>query len=190
MKLFASIASRTVLGLLMLTAILLCMMRVQEIRQGIAERHRVLEDAPAEGQRVTFLKRKLTEAESVFARVAALVPSRDGLVDVVTAISNAAKDSGVSVQIPQVELAAGDAPLVEDVHLQIRGAGSPAALVAFLHRVEHLPYILRITSWTIDSTQQVTVNSFTGVAPPDARVTKESRGSSLMVNVMISTKKQ
>ncbi|MDA1168968.1 MAG: hypothetical protein O3A36_01360 [bacterium] len=135
-------------------------------------------DVPAQTSHTTALKKRFDLASAEMDTIYAAIPTRDELVAVVAAISAEAIRSGISAQVPIVQTAKipeeGTAPTrFEDVRIQIVASGQPAALALFLHRVEHLLYILHLASWKIDTMQKSSVTPFTSevlsgeqVAPP------------------------
>lgn len=164
--------------------------QVRQLQTSIAERIAYIENVPAKQQRMKQLQEQLTSVQTDLKRLSGTLVSRDDLSGVIASISRAAQLSGVAVQIPQVENTSESSGLLEDVRMQMNAVGSPSALIAFLYRVEHLPYVIRMASWTLDTTFQSSLQSFVGTVPPDSKGSKSSTGSALGLEVVISLKKQ
>lgn len=175
--------------------VVLLHVRIKEIRASIAEQMQYVENAPAQQQYAEQLAEQLAIAQTQADRLSQHVISQDKLVLVVESISRAAAQSGVSVQIPNVQNADENSGILEDIRLRMNAVGSPANLIAFLYRVEHAPYLLNIASWNLDTTYQSTAKSFAGTIPPDPSGGKPKprasvTGSALSVEAVISIIKQ
>ncbi len=164
--------------------------RIRELRISIAERIAYIEHAPAQQQRFMQSQEQLRAAQDKLKQISTIVVSQDDLSEVVKNISLAANSSGVTVQIPDVASDAQSSGAFEDVRIRMNAVGSPAALVSFLYRLEHLPYVIRLSSWNLDTTYQSQLQSFVGLVPPDAKAPKPATGSALAVEAVISLMKQ
>lgn len=169
--------------------------RVRVLWKEEGERQVLLQKLPAETIQTSILKKQLDAALVRMKSIDATVPSEDGLVGVIVAISRAAIDAGISAQVPVVgaKIIDDDAPsddLFSDVRIHIIASGDPAALAAFLYRVEHLPYLLRVVHLKIDTIQQSSVASFTGPTQNNPQDLVPVLGSSLQAELAIVTKKK
>lgn len=164
--------------------------RVRDIRIHNAEQMRTLEDAPAQDHQTRMMQKELLNVEEKLKRISTIVVSQDELVDVVESISQTAQQSGVQVQVPEVQTDPTASGVVEDIRIRMNAVGSPAALTAFLYRLEHLPYLIRIASWSLNSAHISSMQSFVGIAPADKLASKTKSGSSLAVEAIISIIKQ
>ncbi len=164
--------------------------RIRELRISIAERIAYIEHAPAQQQRFMQSQEALHLAQEKLKRISDIVVSQDELSAVVKNISLAASASGVTVQIPDVTSDPQSTGTLDDVRIRMSAVGSPAALVAFLYRLEHLPYVIRLSSWNLDTTYQSQLQSFVGLVPPDAKAPKPATGSALAVEAVISLMKR
>lgn len=165
---------------------------VRTLRESIAQITHALAIAPEQGHRERALQKELVTVEEKLKKVSSIVVSEDGLVDVVSSIVQVAKSSDVAVQVPEVAPDSKATGVLQDVHIRLNAVGSPSNLVAFLYRLEHLPYLVRIDSWMLDVTQQSSIRAFAGAAPLDATQSNpESKsGSVLAVEVSIATMKR
>lgn len=164
--------------------------RVRDVRSHIAEQMRALEDAPAKDQQSRMLQKELLNVEEKLKRISTIVVSQDELAGVVESISRTALQSGVQVQVPEVKTDPTASGVIEDIRIRMNAVGSPAALIQFIYRLEHLPYLIRIASWNLDSTHISSLQSFVGIAPSDKPASKPLSGSSLAVEMIISIIKQ
>lgn len=171
-------------------ALVLLHVRVRDMRIHNSEQMRALEDAPAKDQQSRMVQKELLNIEEKLKRISTIVISQDELVGVVESISRIAQQSGVQVQVPEVQTNPTASGVVEDIRIRMNAVGSPAALVAFLYRLEHLPYLIRIASWNLDATHISQMQSFVGIAPADKSASKTKSGSSLAVETIISIIKQ
>ncbi len=168
---------------------------VSGLWEDVALRQEVLRDVPAQSSRTSALKKELDGALASLQLIHASIPPTDGLVGVVSAISAAAVSSGISAQVPVVQSnTPTDNPnpdgLFTDVRIHVVASGNPAALASFLHRVEHLPYLLRVVSFKIDTIQQTAITSFTSDAPASSVIPTPPLGSSLEADIAIVTRKK
>ena len=164
--------------------------RVLVLHDNIAQTTYALAIAPEQGQRERVLQKELITVEEKLKKVSSIVVSEDGLVDVVSSIVQAGQASGVVVQVPEVSSDPIATGVLQDVHIRLNAVGSPSALVAFLYRLEHLPYLIRIDSWMLDATQQSSIRAFSGLAPSDKSIQESKPGSVLAVEVGIATMKR
>lgn len=167
-------------------------MRVTSMRSDIAMRQQRIDAAPREMQETDRLKKELTSATDTVSELKHATVTRDGLPDVVSAISKSAVSVGVSAQVPQVTQNTGKGspatdPL-DDVRIHISASGTPAALMGFLYTVEQLPYLLHIASWSIDTSHVVALNFFSS-APTNKPLPNAPQGSSLEADIVIAISK-
>lgn len=160
-----------------------------------AFRQALLQDIPAQTSRTSALKKDLDSALASLQAIHVTIPQTDGLVEVVSAISAAAVSSGISAQVPVVQSNApvqSPAPegVFADVRIHVVASGNPAALASFLYRVEHLPYMLRVVSFKIDTTHQTAITSFSSEAPASSVQSPPLLGSSLEADIAIVTRKK
>ncbi len=173
--------------------------RIRTLRDSIAKITHALAIAPEQGQRERVLQKELITVEEKLKKISSIVVSEDGLVDVVGSIVKAAQSSGVAVQVPEVSSDPTATGVLQDVYIRLNAVGSPSALVMFLYRLEHLPYLVKLSSWSLDTTQQSSLRAFARLAPLDAalpagrqaRSTPELKsGSVLAVEIVIATMKR
>ncbi|MEK7499454.1 MAG: hypothetical protein AAB649_02515 [Patescibacteria group bacterium] len=184
---------------LLLSGIIFFHSRVVVLWKDVTFRQMVLQNIPAETNQIVALRKELSSGRAIMKKISPTVPTEEGLVGVVAAISKAAIDSGIAAQVPVVTSSIvkdkktedeTSQDLFSDVRIQIVASGDPAALADFLYRVEHLPYILRFAFWKIDTIQQSSVIPFTGITrekPPNSEVVLKS---SLNAEVSIVTRKK
>jgi len=169
--------------------------KVRTLSKDVTARQAILQQIPAETIQKSILKKELDTALSSMGLIDKTVPTEDGLVGVITAISQAAIVSGISAQLPVVgaKIISKDAPsedIFSDVRIHIIASGDPATLSSFLYRVEHLPYIIRIVFFKIDTIQQSSIASFAGPVQPGQQNLIPVLGSSLEAELAIVTKKK
>lgn len=177
---------------------------VNALWREVAARQALLEDVPAQLNHTATLKKELETATREMKGMYAAIPTRDGLVAVISEISGVAVATGVSAQLPIVEASSASPTPVpstsvspapynpfSDVRIRIVASGDVTALAAFLYRVEHLPYLLRIVSWKIDTLQQAAISSFASTVPNDGQaIPTPVLGTSLVAEVSIVVRQQ
>ncbi|OGY31177.1 MAG: hypothetical protein A3C02_04025 [Candidatus Andersenbacteria bacterium RIFCSPHIGHO2_02_FULL_45_11] len=161
-------------------------MQVREIRDTLALSIRELEIAPTQESQARILKKELESIEQKLQQVSLITISQDEIVGVIDKILLAGKESGVSVQVPQVHAGTAKPGVLQDVRIRMNAIGSPSALVAFMYRLEHVPYIIRVASWNLDTTRQSAPGSFAANVPADTSKSKPPSGSLLAVEAIIS----
>lgn len=171
-------------------AIIFLHIHVRDLKDDVARNIRALEDAPAVHQQTRSIKKDLLDAEQKMKKISENLVSQDELVQVVDSIAQAGRLSGVLVQVPAVQSDPAASGVLEDIRIRMNVAGSSPALVAFIYRLEHLPYVIRIASFTLDASRVSNIQSFSGVAPSDPTRPKISSGGSLTVDAIISIIKQ
>ncbi len=168
---------------------------VRELWADTATKYSILQNIPAQASRTDFLEKDLESALSQMDDIRTAITTRDGLVDVISEITISAKRFGVSVQVPTVQensKSPSPSPAADDVsqesfssiRIRVIGSGTPTALASYLHYIEHIPYILSIVSWKIDTTQQTSVASFSEIVPSSESVSTVT-GSSLSAEIEI-----
>ncbi len=170
--------------------------QVRALRERAAVAQRELQDVPRRTANSLTLKKELALLTEQMKTIYQGTPSTNQLPDVIANISALAASSGVSAQVPVVQESAGKEKekamdSFSDVRIHVAASGDPENLATFLYRIEHLPYVMRVVSWTIDTTRQVAISSFTGVAPPAPGGEEAApRGSSLEADIVIVTKNE
>lgn len=120
------------------------------------------------------LVERLVKHEKEIKRIRTMVPGRDEISQVVELIEREAKSEGVAVLVPRI----GEEPVYDEngvviertgpasvVRLKIEGVGDPLALLNFMHAVEHLPYLLRPVSFTLEKSAGAAAVGRANVAP-------------------------
>ena len=172
--------------------------RFSVLREEVALQQKTLQDIPAQIAQTAMLKKDFSALQENMKGIYAQTPTRDQLPELIATISAVAVETGVAAQVPIVKEDAAGASDKEDaesedafsdVRIHIVASGNPANLLAFLYRVEHLPYVLYFASWSIDTTRQVAVSTYTAIVPDEAaEEASASRGSSLEADIVILTK--
>lgn len=183
-------------SIIMILIILICIggigyvhVRVMAIRGEMALRQQQIDAAPMQQIETEKMRKELEKAQNSMSGIQRMVVKKDKLPEVVQAIASVASASGVSAQVPQVTQSTSKGtpendPL-DDVRMHISASGTSASLMAFLYRVEQLPYLLYVASWNIDTSHQVAMNFFS-VAPADDSANTAPQGSSLEFDIIIS----
>ena len=169
-------------------------------REDIALQEQTLQDIPAQIAQTSMLERDFSALQEKMKEIYAQTPTRDQLPEAIATISAAAADAGVAMQVPIVgedavsPAGTGDAEsddAFSDVRIHIVASGNPANIMAFLYRVEHLPYVLHFVSWSVDTTRQVAVSTHSGIAPEETGAQSSAlRGSSLEADIIIVIRKK
>lgn len=178
-----------VLGIIAVLCVMISILlhvRIDTVRDGIAQRIQTLASVPTEDQQARMLKKDLLDMNENIKKMSSIVITRDQLVEVVDAITLIARQSSVTVQVPEVQSDVGSVGILEDVHLHMNAVGSPSGLISFLYRLEHLPYMIHLSSWSVDVTRQSALQPFVGVAPFDKNKPKPQSGSTLTVDAVIA----
>lgn len=180
-------------GAFLIGALLYAHVTVRSLWSDVALRQALLRDVPARTSKTSALKKELDTALLSMESIHATIPPSDDLVAVVSAISSAAISSGISAQVPVVQTTAktvSTTDIFSDVRIRVVASGTPGALASFLYKVEHLPYMLRVASWKIDTLQQTAVSSFTSDVPTGTIVATPPLGSSLEADIALVTRKK
>ncbi len=172
-----------------LAAIGFAHVKLLSIRSDVAMRQQRIDAAPKEMQETDRLKKELSDAQNKMDSLQKMTVRRDGLPEVVSAIQETAVLAGVSAQVPQVQQntskgSPASDPL-DDVRFHVSASGTPIALMGFLYRIEQLPYLLHVASWSIDTTHVVALNFFSSV-PATSPLPNAPQGSSLEADIVIS----
>jgi Tfp pilus assembly protein PilO len=170
-------------------------MKVRTLWLDVATRQTVLQSIPDETAQTATMKKDLDQAQETMREVNTTIPTEDGLVDVIAAISQAAVAAQISAQLPVVgtKLVTEDEKsddTFSDVRIHILASGNPAALASFLYKVEHLPYLLRVVFLKVDTIQQSSIASYAESIPQEIFNGKRVLQSSLEAEVAIVTRKK
>lgn len=119
-------------------------------RQLIASRRSALAHQPSQQLSVVSLQSELNRRQEDLRRLRQYLISRDGLDGFVSRLEAEAKRTQVELVIPTVAERADDAiGTLLDVEFRLTASGQPEQLLQFVHRVELLPYLLSLESWSI-----------------------------------------
>lgn len=117
-----------------------------------------LEAAPERLLESARQRADLSRREVDIGRVERLLVPRSEVVAIVARIEQEATARGLTIAVPAIEEirtvnAQGEevesAGPARDVRLEISVDGPPEQIVAFVHSIEHLPYLLHLESWRL-----------------------------------------
>lgn len=174
MKLLIAWSLKVCVLLLMMGGLLFVHSFVSRLADQVTEKRNELEQKPAEQLRIATLRSELSRRAFDLDRIKGYVVSRDRIIDVVSAIEAEGQRFGVTVQVPDIqEVPVFDAdgnqidptgPL-QDVEIKVIAVGPPQQLVAFLHSIDHLPYILSTVRWNLSLDRSALSSSSTIPVP-------------------------
>lgn len=146
-------------------------------RQGtILEAQQRLKNEPARISQTATVKKDLASFRDDIARLEGLVLSREMIGTLVGTLEAEAARTRVLVRVPEISeevtlnekrqpiLATG--PL-RDARLTLEASGKPENLLVFLHAVEHVPYLVRVTEWSIQAQAATAAPTVNVLIPPD-----------------------
>lgn len=150
-------AGEAALTLILISVVIFLSWRIQDARRQIAERYITLEQNLKGMSRMTELEDELAWRQHDINRILALVPERQALGEVVSAMERAAEQEELAFLVPDVkeEVKFNDkgerieptGPLRE-VRLHLVASGAPEETLRWLHAVEHQPYLLTVVNWS------------------------------------------
>ena len=168
--------------------------RVSALAALVIERRAELDQKPDEELRAATLRSELSRRAFDLNRIRTYVVPRDQIIDVVSAIEAEGQRFGVTVQVPDIQEEpvfdeagnpiAPPGPL-QDVQAKIIAVGPPDRLVAFLHSMDHLPYILRVTRWNL-SLDRSALSSSSSISVPGSEEAAVALEGFLESDVMIT----
>lgn len=116
---------------------------------------RALQNVPQQVSQQTSLAVEIDKHRHDISRLRAYVVERQNIGEVIAAIEAAGHRHKLSVQIADVAeaspLSESSDELLSDVRLKLTAVGRPEAMLRFLHTVEHVPYLLYLESWQLDT---------------------------------------
>lgn len=176
-------------ALLILIGLFLGWQKLQLSRREAQEAERMIDIAPQILLQQEGILTELKKQEARLNRLAALLPARGDISDVVARIESEAGQHNVRVVVPDVkeEVRRGkdNKPIPQtgeyiDVRLTVQGYGDPMRLLAFLYAIEHFPYVLKIPDWEITTEYLVLPADLTVSAPAGAEEETAARPAGLL----------
>lgn len=159
----------------------------EEVLQGAS----TLEMRPEEQVLFASVQSEISRRGDDVASVESLIVERNQLGDVVGQIEGAAQDAGVLVALPEVEEKAvfnehgnevEPSGPIQEVRIAIVATGSPRDLLEFLYQLEHLPYLVTLDDWRLDTQKKVAQNQFVN-APSERFEEGETPQASAVLDV-------
>lgn len=130
--------------------------QIQDMRRDLIQTQLSLEGSLDNAVKLVELRAQVKSQEKEIGAIRSLVPDRNSIGEVVSAIEAEARHHDVSLTIPTVGAVKVEAEEETDrvaqfktVNLQVVAIGSVSNDMNFFHAVEHLPYILQVTSWNL-----------------------------------------
>lgn len=190
---------RVLLLLVVLGGVCYARIQVKGVWQYNREQYGRLEQLPQRLMHASLLQVELDEYERDVERLRRYIVASEELIEVVADIESEGIKYNIDVHVSDLQkelvldeksgkLVEPNGPL-QDVRVHVTVSGSPEDIVAFLHGMEHLPYLLRVVSWKVGVDQAVGGGVFAGQAPGvDSEEALESTGYG-EAEVLVTTKK-
>lgn len=131
---------------------------VADVRAERAKAIRELEATPDRLLETARQRADLNRREADLSRIEKLLVPRSEVVSIVARIEQEATVRGLTIAVPAIEeikmvnnrgVEVETGGPARDVRLEISISGSPDQIIAFVHSVEHLPYLLFVESWRL-----------------------------------------
>ncbi len=150
---------------------------IQNSRVKIINKQLALEQSLIGEVHQSTQKIKLNERLPDLNRIRAVVPTQNDLSDFISRLEAEAAKLNINISIPEVtEEKMYDASgqeitptsVLRAVHLKLEGRGDPANLVRYLHQIEHLPFLLKVTALSlhVGKNEVYTPIGFSAQVPP------------------------
>lgn len=134
---------------------------VAEYRQEVVRGQQKIEQRPVLLQQYDQVQRDLRERQHDIERIRAQILTREEVGVFVNVLEELGRQEQVEVVVADIkehvdEAAAegAETKLLDEVHLEIRGVGSPVQLLRFLHEVEHSEYLVSLADWNLQVAPQ------------------------------------
>lgn len=147
---------------------------IQTERVNLQQKRQLLEKGPNQQVTQQQLKETLQKHDHDLQRVKALLLPKESIGDFVSVLEQKGKLSQVQLEVPLIaedqKFDENHQPIPQtgpyvDVRLEVVAAGDPPQLVQLMHRIENLPYIVRVLSWDIHTLKPGEVPTLAVVAP-------------------------
>lgn len=171
------VMKRALDGALILVGVVLLIIGWRLLQQTQAEvvlQQARVDAAPQAQSEYIQLQQSLKRYEDNVQQVSALLIPAEGVGAFVSQLERVAAAAGVTTRIPdvreEVKLDDGGNPITstgpfQEVRLTVLAVGEPAALLRFMHAVEHLPTIVHFPRWRLTASRAA-ANRL--IAPPPA----------------------
>lgn len=163
-----------VLAIGMIVGLWFAWRHLNQLRHQVNEAQRTVDNIPQQLLRQEEMASELRRQDTRLRQLERYLPRRAAIGDVVAAIESLARKNEVAVIVPDIKedvrYGRDNKPVPQtgryiDIRLQVQAYGDPAKLLTFLHSVEHLSYVLKITDWKV-ATNYSAVPSALNVSPP------------------------
>lgn len=147
---------------------------LRQVRSEVIAAQQKIENIPQQQLQQEEVASELKRQDARLRQLGNYLPRREAIGDVVAAIEGVAQKNGIAVIVPEVtddvRIGADRKPITQtgryrDVRLTVQGYGDPIKLIAFLHGVEHLPYIIKVPDFEV-TTDYAALPTALSVSPP------------------------
>lgn len=176
---------------------------LEQVRLELFKQQRATETVLQTRVQAAALKTELDKRAHDLERVGALFLPRENFDDLISTLEGQALRYRVSMHVPRIIEAAdeqkAEAKLhsgraIEDVRVQVVASGSAEDLLRFLYAVDHLPYLLTVSTWEL-TVGSVPGDNFERILSDDESKSKVPRAvdsevesrSRLLFDVVVAT---
>ncbi len=158
-KTVGGLLAEGVVFLVVLGALWFGLSYVRDLQKKVAVERENLERRPSAIVELADARVEYQKHISDLAGIQSYAISRSQVSDIISAIEREASVDKLTVQIPAIEevvqLDEQGNPIVsttglQKVRVRIAGYGDMESLLQFLHRVEHLPYLVSLEAWSVE----------------------------------------
>jgi len=127
---------------------------VQDKRRQLAVAAERLAEGPQTVIRQATLERLVADRKHDVDRISAHVLQRESVGDFVGKLEGEAARFDILVQVPTITEEENDDmadPVLDDITVSLRAEGTAGNLLLFLHAVEHLPFLIDVREFNLDT---------------------------------------
>ena len=139
-------ASGFVLAVGIIIGVLYVRAEIQDVRSAIFVKQEQLERRLQGASHQSRLRNELVQRSHDIDRLRSFLAQRGDFGNVVGLLEQEAARNGVEIRIPDV-IEGGDTESNHEVRMEVSVTGDPRAVLQFMHRAEHIPYLAHIESF-------------------------------------------
>ena len=169
---------------------------VSSLRSQACQTQQLIEQRPNDALYFAGLKNALRENENDLTELSTLVPDREELGDLIGSLEALGRRYNVTVLVPEVAevvvlneggiLVPPTGPFL-DIRMETTAEGEPLDLLRWLYAVEHMPYLVEIPTWHVQ-TGVVTEPGFVAGAPPGGATNTTTDGPAGLLEARLIVK--
>lgn len=152
------------------------------------------------------LKEHLNTHQEKVDKIEQIIPPKNKIGSIINSFKEEATKRNIDVKVPTVEEKMikknGSKPKKQEgpirtISLKVNSSGEPISLVNYMHSMEHMPWLLRVTDFSLNTDSKTTQTNSLGYAPAnnppgsaEKKETKQIGNLTMEIKLIMSVEKQ